>query len=286
MAYTKTSSKLSQNRALRSTQGHGKVKKKKKKTSLESKVLPAGVPTTTFDRRMLGPFTCIVAGPTGCGKSFLVFNILRNLRKYVYPAVDGQIIYCYGAYQKQFEEFKDHIEFHSGLLSRHELIGDGVRDTEKHHLLIIDDLIEKQYSELIRDIFTKGSHHQNMSVFFMTQNVFMKGENYRTTSLNSQYMLVFKNPRDMSQFSALARQLYPRDSGFLISVYNNELHHRKHVHLHLDFKQGTPEALRVRGPITDKYLSVFVSNKNLRNLKKSVSMSDQNSGNSRQRNHG
>ena len=219
--------------------------------------LPLGAVLVRFDPRLIGPFTALIAGPTGCGKSFLIFKILRNLNKFIYPPIDGTITYCYGQYQKSFEEFKDKVVFNEGLLSREELLGTNVRDTQKHHLLIIDDILDKSDAPLIRDIFIKGSHHQNMSVFFMTQNVFLKNPDYRTTSLNCHYMLIFKNPRDMSQFSSVARQVFPTKSKSLTAVYNNALE-KKHSYLVLDFKQSTPDKLRIRGPITDKVIRVFV----------------------------
>ena len=34
-------------------------------------------------------------------------------------------------------------------------------------------------------------------------------DSQRTISLNSQYIVVFKNPRDVSQMTTLAKQMYP-----------------------------------------------------------------------------
>jgi hypothetical protein len=45
-------------------------------------------------------------------------------------------------------------------------------------------------------LFTKKSHHRNISVMYIEQNLFHKGKNHRTISLNAHYMVLFKNPRD------------------------------------------------------------------------------------------
>jgi len=37
-------------------------------------------------------------------------------------------------------------------------------------------------------------------------------------SLNAQYMVLFKNPRDESQFANLARQIYPKTSQFAVEA--------------------------------------------------------------------
>ena len=46
-------------------------------------------------------------------------------------------------------------------------------------------------------------------MLYLVQNLLPKNKESRTISLNSQYMVVFKNPRDASQMSHLARQLHP-----------------------------------------------------------------------------
>merc|ERR1712035_110494 len=58
-------------------------------------------------------------------------------------------------------------------------------------------------------VFTERSHHQNISVIFMTQNIFHPGKTARTISLNTQYMVLFENARDRQQIKTLAKQMYP-----------------------------------------------------------------------------
>ena len=67
-------------------------------------------------------------------------------------------------------------------------------------------------SEQVMNLFTVGSHHKNTSVFFLTQNIFSKGKFTRDISLNSNYLIIFKNPRDQLQFQILARQMFPNNT--------------------------------------------------------------------------
>ena len=78
---------------------------------------------------------------------------------------------------------------------------DGRRST----FLVLDDLMSETNDDAA-NLFTKGSHHRNVSVMFLTQNLFYKNRHMRTISLNEHYMILFKNPRDAGQFSILARQ--------------------------------------------------------------------------------
>ena len=70
-------------------------------------------------------------------------------------------------------------------------------------------------------LFTKKSHHRNTSVLYLVQNLLPKNKESRTISLNSQYMVVFKNPRDASQMSHLARQMYPGRAKFVKEAFKD-----------------------------------------------------------------
>jgi len=87
-------------------------------------------------------------------------------------------------------------------------------------MLIIDDLMSKT-NQLMADIFTKISHHRDISVVYMTQNVFNKIKYARTINLNVHYLLLFKNPRDANQFAMLSRQMYPESWRFAVEAYRD-----------------------------------------------------------------
>lgn len=94
----------------------------------------------------------------------------------------------------------------------------GVPDIEqftplKPRLVILDDLMREADKNVV-DLFTKGSHHFNISVMFVTQNIFNQGIGKRDISLNAHYIVCFKNPRDRQQILTLARQVYPEKSTF------------------------------------------------------------------------
>ena len=57
-------------------------------------------------------------------------------------------------------------------------------------LIILDDLLNEVYSKDVCDLFTKGSHHRNISVLLLTQNLFHQGINCRDISLNAKYLVL------------------------------------------------------------------------------------------------
>jgi CheY-like chemotaxis protein len=50
-------------------------------------------------------------------------------------------------------------------------------------LIILDDLLNEVYSVQVCDRFTKGSHHRNISVILITQNLFHQARHCRDISL-------------------------------------------------------------------------------------------------------
>jgi hypothetical protein len=64
-------------------------------------------------------------------------------------------------------------------------------------------------SKDVCELFVEGSHHRNISVACILQTGFSKRKENRTMSINTQYIVLFKNPRDQIGPAILARQMYP-----------------------------------------------------------------------------
>jgi len=54
-------------------------------------------------------------------------------------------------------------------------------------LIILDDLLNEVYWKDVCDLFTKDSHHRNISVILITQKLFHQGRFCRYISLNAKY---------------------------------------------------------------------------------------------------
>ena len=64
-------------------------------------------------------------------------------------------------------------------------------------------------------------------------------------NLNSQYLVLFKNPRDKQQITVLARQMYPHNPQYLMNAFENATG-KPFGHLVVDLKQETPDQCRLR----------------------------------------
>lgn len=193
----------------------------------------------TYDVYLLHPFTMMISGPTGCGKTVWIRNLVNSINQVSKP-IPTEIFYFYGEYQTIFETFKN-TNFIKGLSETMMEKFDGSKPT----LIIIDDLmIESASSKLISEIYTKGSHHRNLSIILLVQNLFIRGTESRNISLNSQYFVLFKNPRDQSIATNIARQMFPSKIKKFQAIYE-EATKNPFSYLFIDLKPNTPNEIRL-----------------------------------------
>ena len=198
--------------------------------------------------KLLHPFTCIVSGPSGCGKSSLVKAILQQD---VIEPRPNNIVWLYAEDQPLYQSMKN-VEFIQGIPEDLE-----TRFQRRHNnVLILDDLMTQCHSdERLTRLFSVGSHHKNLSIIFIIHNLFHYGKEMRTVSLNSHYIILFKNPRDRLQISTLARQMYPGQSQFLVEAFQDATK-EAYGYIIIDLKPTTTDKLRIRSGIlpTDRQL--------------------------------
>ena len=72
--------------------------------------------------------------------------------------------------------------------------------------MVLDDLMSDVVKSIdMQNVFTRGSHHNNLTVIYLNQNMYCQGRFSRTLSLNTQYLFLLKCPRDRTQLSLLGR---------------------------------------------------------------------------------
>ena len=179
------------------------------------------------------PFSMMVVGPSGSGKSHFV-NKLISQREHLFDKAPERVVWCYGIWQPFYKSLS--YEFHEGLPASDFLDGGNM-------ILVIDDLMDEA-QESVSTIFTRTSHHRNITCIFLSQNLFPRSKYSRNISLNAHYIVLMKNCRDKAQISHLARQVYPESSKFLVEAYRDATR-EPYSYLFLDFKPETSEEARV-----------------------------------------
>lgn len=109
----------------------------------------------------------------------------------------------------------------------------------------------------VKKAFTQYVHHRNLSVIYIVQNLFCQGKSSRTISLNTNYLVLFKNPRDANQVRVLARQMYPGNTGYFMNAYQYATS-KPYGYLMIDYKAKTPEHYRLRTDLLSPYPVVYL----------------------------
>lgn len=209
-----------------------------------------------MDLSLQHPFNGLVAGVTGCGKSFFVAKLIEHRKIRISPTPE-RIIWCYTEYQdKLFNSILNHspsVEFHEGLLDV------AILDASIRNFVILDDLLcEIANNKEITNLFIRGSHHRNTSVLILMQNLYYPGKEIRTLNLNAHYLVIFKSPRDLSSIFHLGKQIAPTNSKFVADAFRQATT-ASYGYLFVDLKPNTSEDKRLRtGILPGEQAAIFV----------------------------
>ena len=185
-----------------------------------------------------------MAGSSGCGKSSLIVALvgagLESMTRN-----PSRILLFHAHEQAAYADLKA-----TAPCPVRTILGGPSEDlvTESGTLVIVDDL-QASHAAVIREWFTRKSHHLDTSIAYLVQNVFDKTPHHRTISLNSTYIVLFKNPRDASQVAHLDRQVFPQSNGRLTRAYKSITKDKPHAYVLIDFNQSTPDPYRVRNTL-------------------------------------
>lgn len=132
-----------------------------------------------------GNFSCLVAGASFCGKTHLLNRLLSNHRNQFSQKFD-RIYWCYAEEGSISNKVKG-VTYIKGFPSNEILENEG----GKPILLILDDLMN-ELDRRISLLFSRGCHHNQISVFVLIQNLFFQSAVSRDIALNAKYLIIFK----------------------------------------------------------------------------------------------
>jgi hypothetical protein len=217
------------------------------------------------------PSTILIAGPTGSGKTEFLVELLRNKALQPFPQ---RIVWVYGEWQDAYDRILN-LKLRNTKISFVKDFDENIYETldrRVRNLVVLDDQMENQGmhrngGRALAKFFTQGSHHRNLTIVYIVQNLFHQAKSMRTISLNSQYVVLYKNPRDKLQIESLARQMYPLQPKFLVTAFEDATS-RPFGYLVVDLKPQTPDNLRLRTDIFNSQgQTVYVCNSKPKGIK-------------------
>ena len=187
-----------------------------------------------------------ISGPSNSGKTMFARRIINERHSLFEKNPPQKVLYCYGAHQALFydmEKETENIVFHEGLPTE-SLIDDYANG--EHILIVLDDLMNSVLnSEMAEKLFVQSCHHKGLSVIYISQNMYQKGNHARAIALNSTYLCLFHNVRDQLQVRCLGKQMYPGNSQSFVEAYR-DCTSRKFGYLFIDLSPQSDPTYRLR----------------------------------------
>ena len=153
------------------------------------------------------PSCTFIAGASNSGKTTLVHRLLKY-KDVMFTEEVTKIMYAMSMDQPLFSAMKKDVPsiiFKRGVPSQEDL--ESFTDGSRHTLLILDDLISEIVNSTdIMNLVIRVSHHMKISVIIISQSLFPRGLCSRMINLNSHYIFLLCNKRDIKQVSVLASQ--------------------------------------------------------------------------------
>lgn len=214
------------------------------------------------------PFTCVIAGQSGSGKSFFVRELLEHTREFTHVQLFiGTSIDQNQQFQKLVDE-SDKLPFSLSVCDVDDKYGlDSLNESSFQSdvlalcnesfaqgnklCLIFDDLMtELGNCKLLSNLFSKTSSHTQTSVIMITQNLFHQGKERTNSDVfrNAKIFVLFAVPSDHSVFDSLARKLR------VPSLFFKEVIEK---HRYIVFRAGTDVPPEARF-LTDLFSSVQI----------------------------
>jgi hypothetical protein len=193
----------------------------------------------SVDLRLKCPFSMIVCGPSNCGKTTWVTNLLRR-RDEAFNVESEGVIWFYKVWQDSYEKNRDIVQqFEQGMCTMEWL----ENNVKPNSTIVIDDMASEATDDTAK-LFTVGSHHLKLNVIFITQNLFPKNRAFRDISLNTTYLALFKNVNDKLQVNTFAARYSPGNKKSFMAIYR-EITRKPHTYMLLDNHQETDEDVRI-----------------------------------------
>jgi hypothetical protein len=198
--------------------------------------------TLVYECTLKHPARILIFGPTFSGKTTLVTKILEN-QEQLFNLKFDRILYCSdGSMLKtrnQVENIETYECFDKDLFDQF--------DPNMRNCLIIDDFMHRAANDIqISELFTKRSHHQNVTIILLMQNIFPKSKYMTDIKRNASYIFLMSNPVDEKSIKLLSQHLDPSNPSFIYNCFIDATKNKPYSYLFLDLNPGQSNEVRVR----------------------------------------
>ena len=196
-----------------------------------------------IDVTFKAPMSMTVIGPSGVGKTKFVRKFIESIPLGLMNERPTRIYWYFAHWQADYAEMQTtatNVVFRQGIPDTNEI--------EEGSLVVLDDLSYEGGALVARDMFTKLVHHKRMSVVYIAQNLFAQSKGSRDVTLNTQYIVLFRNVADKTQVMLLARRIFPENPNYMMDAYTDATR-PAYGYLLLDLRSTTADKDRLRTQI-------------------------------------
>ena len=139
--------------------------------------------------------------------------------------------------------------FKSGIPLDEELSALFGEDSSKHNCIVLDNLMfEVNNNPKLEKLWTVHSHHYNLTIICLTQNLFEKGKAACSISLNTSYFCLFQNYRDQLQIQHFAREAFAGKTNLFMQAFRLATQ-KLYGYLIVDLENKSDKRFRLRTQI-------------------------------------
>lgn len=198
-----------------------------------------------FDFKIETPCRVFLAGASESGKTYRVFRIIEYSDiLFKRPEEVEHVIYFYNVWTKEYEKNKHMVHEWVNEKPTSDLVLKKTAPFKKTGCLVVIDDFGCNIGQDLIQCFTVLSHHNHISLFLLSQNLFPKQGLSREFRLNLTHTLIFKQNVDRTQFSNLAKQFKPEHFQAVKKAYRRATR-RKYGYLCVLHQDSLPETLRL-----------------------------------------
>src|SRR5436190_13866752 len=181
----------------------------------------------------------VVSGPSSSGKTHFVLQLIDNCQQ-MFDIPPNRVFWCYGHETAMHAALADkNFNMIRGIPPNFDFV-------TPNSLVMLDDLMAQSANEArVSELFTQAAHHVPCFIIKTTQNLFPKGRESRNQSLNTQYLVIFKNPGDKLQVRTLETHMYPHSNSFLVNAFESATSNKPHSYLVIDRHKMTADHIRL-----------------------------------------
>ena len=201
----------------------------------------------------------MAVGPTSCGKTSWLKKLVKNKDTMFSPDPPKCMLLFYKQTQAAYDDMERRVNANreeksffkfASMPSSIEEMKDILEVMPKNEpkIVVFDDYLD-EVGPVLKHFFTVLTHHYNCFTVFLCQNLFSARSELRTLSINTQYMVLFNNPRDRSAISNLAKQVFPGKGHLLNEAYQLATSEKPYSYMLLDFHQRQKNQVRLRSHI-------------------------------------